>query len=191
MDANFFSDISCFALQVYSAHPQPLPTSLPRLGRILDLFGFGEENNCTTALAHLVGLFLPSFWNTPLLMSLPTKVLRCTHPRGSFLPLLYKVWTMKCLGVFSGWNMLPTSPPRKKTIKKGSLPPHNKSSTSKHARFFPQRLVAEGFEGLSTPFKKDLKQRDGNLSTRFLVWTPRGGMIKLGPITLQWRTSDD
>ena len=131
--------------------------------RILDLFGFGEENNFTTALTRLVGLFCLHFETTPLLMFLPTKVLRCTHPRGSFLPLLHKVLTIKCLGVFSGWNMLPTSPPSK-TIKKGSFPPHNKSSTSKNGRFFPQRLVAEGFEGLSSPFKKKTSNKGMEIS---------------------------
>ena len=82
---------------------------------------------------------------------------------------------MKCLGVFFGLKHVANFSTEKKTIKKVPFPPHNKSSTSKHARFFPQRLVAEGFEGLSTPFKKDLKQRDGNLSTRFFGLKLRGG----------------
>lgn len=136
--------------------------------RILDLFGFGEENNFTTALTRLVGLFCLHFETTPLLMFLPTKVLRCTHPRGSFLPLLHKVLTIKCLGVFWAETCCQLLH-RVKPLKKVPFPLTTKAALQKMAGFCPQRLVAEGFEGLSSPFKKKTLNKGMEISPP-VVW---------------------
>lgn len=69
---------------------------------------------------------------------------------------------------------------RVKPLKKVPFPLTTKAALQKMAGFFPQRLVAEGFEGLSSPFKKDLKQRAGNLSTRFFGFKLREGHDKVG-----------